>query len=72
MNPCASCGRLYDPVCMDLHHIDPNIKDGVISNLVKNSSINRLKEEIDKCIVLCPPCHRMYHAGLLSFIKFDV
>jgi hypothetical protein len=67
--PCQSCSKSYDPVCMDLHHIDPIIKDGMIAKFVRNASYDKLQEEIDKCMVLCAPCHRMYHAGLLSFLK---
>jgi hypothetical protein len=56
--PCADCGGTFDPVCMDFHHVrgtkDFNIGWG-------RYGLERLKREIEKCIVLCANCHRMRH-----------
>lgn len=64
--PCQCCGVKYDPVVMDLHHLNPEIKDDKISQLMKSSSYSKLQEEIDKCAVLCANCHRSLHAGLVT------
>lgn len=58
---CEICG--YDK-CLgasDFHHINPNEKEFSISssNIYKN--IDKLKEEIDKCILVCANCHREIH-----------
>lgn len=57
---CEICGesRVY---CLDFHHIDPNQKDGNISNLIRSSNLDKVKEEISKCKVLCANCHRELH-----------
>jgi len=56
-HPC-SCGE-SDPVALDFDHIDPNTKIDTISNMAGSSgSLERLKREIAKCIILCSNCHR--------------
>ena len=67
-SPCAACGKSYPPVVMDLHHRDPSQKDGMVSKLLKSSSMAKLQEEIDKCVCLCSNCHRLLHAGLIDSI----
>jgi hypothetical protein len=55
------------PVCLDFHHVDPNIKDWNISVMSRSaSSIATIKKEIDKCIVICSNCHRKLHAGIMK------
>ena len=67
--PCAYCNVKYDPCVMDLHHIDPLVKDNQVSHLMKSSSYGKLQEEIDKCVVLCANCHRMLHADLITLVQ---
>lgn len=57
---CQKCG--YDkPIwnVYDFHHRDPNEKDFGIS--AKSWSFERLKEEVDKCDLLCRNCHSEVH-----------
>lgn len=58
---CSVCG--YDKCieALEFHHIDPTQKDYYISYLVEKGSVNKLKEELKKCIVLCSNCHRELH-----------
>lgn len=58
--PCAHCGNSYPPVAMDWHHLDPKEKDFSISRLW-NQAEDKLKAEIEKCILLCAVCHRIHH-----------
>ena len=57
---CAKCGekRLY---VLDFHHIDKTQKKNNINHLKKSASLENLKEEVAKCIVLCSNCHREFH-----------
>lgn len=57
---CQHC-RENDPVCLDLHHLDPSVKD---LNPADSTSRQMFYNEADKCIVLCANCHRKEHARL--------
>lgn len=60
---CLRCGE-NDTRCLDYHHQDPTEKRFAIASEYKNYSIQTLKEEINKCIVLCANCHRKLHSPL--------
>jgi hypothetical protein len=64
-NPCHFCGE-SEPACLDFHHRDPKEKKFKLSDGAGRISMNRVKEEIAKCILLCANCHRKVHIGLLS------
>lgn len=56
---CKECGESKWYV-LDFHHIKD--KDTEVSTLVRNqASIERIKNEIRKCEVLCANCHREKH-----------
>lgn len=57
---CVRCGESH-PACLDFHHIDPSQKKYAIAAIHTFSSIEKIKEEIAKCIVLCSNCHRKEH-----------
>lgn len=59
---CEKCG--YDK-CVDaleFHHKLPNEKDFTISG--KSWSFEKLKNEVDKCILVCSNCHKEIHYEL--------
>lgn len=54
---CSHCGMKV-PVCLDFHHLRDKVIN--IAEAVKQGySIEKLKEEIRKCIILCSNCHRI-------------
>lgn len=57
---CADCKKHYPPWVMDFDHIDPSTKIGHISKMFLRRmwAIERVKQEIDKCEVVCSNCHR--------------
>lgn len=58
---CAMCG-MEDPRVLQFHHRDPTKKTGKISRMVKDGvRLSRLKEEIEKCDILCANCHIIRH-----------
>ncbi len=61
---CIICGYKKTPWALDLHHIDPSKKDFGMSVRGLTRSLERLKKEADKCIILCANCHREIHAGI--------
>lgn len=57
---CEICG--YDK-CIDaleFHHLNPDEKEFGISN-GNIKSLNKLKKEVDKCILVCSNCHHEIH-----------
>lgn len=62
---CADC-RIEDklhPEIYDFHHLNPLEKDFTIASKNGNS-FEKLKEEVDKCELLCANCHRIRHASM--------
>jgi len=56
----------------DFHHLDPTTKDPNFDR-IKFQKWETIKNEIDKCELLCSNCHRITHAELsLSFKTDDV
>lgn len=60
---CQICGYNKCNEALDFHHIDPKTKSFNISgNHCRRW--NLVKEEIDKCVMVCSNCHREIHAGI--------
>ena len=59
---CVICGENHI-ACLEFHHKNPNEKEFSVSNIVykKDLSLEELKKEIKKCVVLCANCHRKLH-----------
>jgi hypothetical protein len=56
---CAKCGDTRKYV-LDFHHKKPSEKDFTIGQL-KKGSLDLIKKEVEKCVVLCANCHREFH-----------
>jgi hypothetical protein len=55
---------------MDYHHLEESEKRGTVANLSSHGyKWDVIKEEIDKCILLCSSCHRKIHEGLICLIQ---
>ena len=63
---CAICGLETDRRVFDYHHIDGENKENTISHLIGCLNWDRLLDELPKCVLLCPTCHRKVHVGLIS------
>ncbi len=58
---CSKCGENH-PATLQFHHCDPEQKEFNLSEAVREGySIERLKKEIAKCVVLCANCHAKEH-----------
>lgn len=58
---CIRCGQNHIAT-LDFHHTNPDEKEFSITRAISNSySIDKIKNEISKCIVLCSNCHRIHH-----------
>ena len=63
---CEICGYDKCKQALEFHHIDPNEKEFGIGEKGYTRSIERVKEEVDKCLLVCANCHRELHAGLIN------
>lgn len=59
---CSICGYDRCIAALEFHHKDPAQKDFAISGGGVTRSWNKIKEELDKCILLCSNCHREIHS----------
>jgi hypothetical protein len=69
---CQVCGYDQCIEALEFHHLDPAQKDFGISHKGYTRSWERVKEEVDKCILLCANCHREFHAGILQLPQVTV
>jgi len=58
---CGNCGLTHEtPSFFDFHHTDPSTKTREIKQIIC-SSWDTLTKELEKCVMLCPNCHRETH-----------
>lgn len=57
---CVKCGYDKCVKALEFHHLDPNEKDFGIS-INCNRAWEKIKIELDKCILVCANCHREIH-----------
>lgn len=68
-NSCVVCEE-KTPCCLSFHHLDPAEKRFDIAQAARlKPSLDILKEEISKCVLLCHNCHSKLHAGIISLRK---
>lgn len=56
-HPCVDCGET-DPVVLDFDHVDPTLKTGNVGGMQRTTGEERLRSEMDLCVVRCANCHR--------------
>ena len=66
---CQCCG--YDKYngALEFHHLNPKEKDFGIGEGGYIRSFEKVKNELDKCILVCSNCHKEIHAGLINLEK---
>lgn len=63
---CCICGYSKCIGALEFHHLDPEQKDFGIAAKGYTRSWEKVKEELDKCIIVCANCHREIHDGLIE------
>lgn len=58
---CERCGYSKCIGALEFHHINPKEKDFSLSKTGRSKTIEAMKKEVDKCILLCANCHREEH-----------
>lgn len=59
---CEVCGYDKNLSALEFHHTNPKDKKFQVDlRVFSNLSLDRLNEEINKCMLLCANCHREVH-----------
>lgn len=59
---CENCGYNKTNSALQFHHKNPDEKDFTIGG--RNHSFEKMKKEVDKCILVCANCHCEIHEEL--------
>ena len=63
---CKICNYDKCNSALEFHHLDPSIKDFSIGQKGYTRSWEIIKQELDKCILVCSNCHREIHSGIID------
>lgn len=61
---CQVCGYDRCVSALEFHHIDEKAKEFDLSTRGLTRSWEKIKNEVQKCVLVCSNCHREIHAGL--------
>jgi len=56
---CIKCGYNKNIAALDFHHLESDNKDFNIAHV--GGGLEKMKKELDKCILVCSNCHREIH-----------
>ena len=68
-HPCVGCGNT-DVTVLQFHHVTEK-EENVSVSVCSGFSPERILEEIKKCVILCPNCHRKETARLAGGHPFE-
>ena len=63
---CAVCGYKRCIRALEFHHLDPQLKEFALSMRGLTRSWEKIKEELNKTVLLCANCHREVEDGLIN------
>ncbi len=63
---CEKCGYKHCIEALEFHHSNSSGKDFSISEKGYTRSWSKVREELDKCVLLCANCHREVHARIAA------
>jgi hypothetical protein len=58
MRGCCDCGYKEHAAALEFDHLDASTKTRTVASLMYNS-MERIKQEIAKCVVRCANCHQI-------------
>lgn len=61
---CCICGYKKYAGALEFHHLDSSKKNFEISSKGYTRSWDKVKDELDKCILVCSNCHKEIHSGV--------
>lgn len=67
---CQCCGYNKLVGALEFHHIDESSKDFAMSD-AQHIAIELIREELDKCVLVCSNCHREIHKSVTICPKIN-
>ncbi len=58
---CEKCG-ITDYRVLEFHHTNGKEKGFTIGWAYNSMGLDRIRKEIEKCVILCANCHRIFHS----------
>lgn len=59
---CQDCKRVFPIYVYDLHHLsEPRMDILSFASKVKLKPFDKIKADLDNCVLLCANCHRIRH-----------
>lgn len=68
---CIICDYNRCESALSFHHLDPAKKEFTISQIKSTELNQKIKEELDKCVVVCSNCHHEVHGGLVRLTGIE-
>ena len=70
---CVKCGYNKNISALEFHHTDSSIKKFTLdSRNLSNRSLDRIREEVIKCILVCSNCHQEIHNPHLNIESLKI
>lgn len=63
---CTICGYARSKRALEFHHVEPTEKEFAVSAAGATMSIEELRAEVQKCVLLCSNCHAEVEDGVVS------
>ena len=63
---CVLCGYARYVGALHFHHVDPSQKEFAVSGRGFTRSIQKMRDEAAKCVLLCSNCHAEVEAGIAT------
>jgi hypothetical protein len=60
---CTKCGYSKCQDALEFHHVDPSVKEFHLGE-ARGYNIEKLRTELEKCILVCRNCHTEIHAEM--------
>ncbi len=67
---CENCGYNKISGALQFHHINPKEKSFTIGG--RNYSLENMKKEADKCLLICANCHAEVHSEITEYGKSEI
>ena len=66
---CLICGYDRSVKALQFHHLDPSTKSFGLADGGLSRSLERVRAEAGKCVLLCANCHAEVEAGIATIAR---